>query len=813
MSDYKKAGDPNANIGDTVSYQGKYYKVIQDPDNKAKRTINLNLPIKIDSEKPSTKNISNPTIDRLANPSEYRPLSNTKYDQNNPRVAAEREGTNLDKQNRAALVRTELNDAFNKNTRTAIFNALDMFDTALKNKDGSGKPLMSKEELRQIFAPPSSLPPGGTRKGGVASKFSHLFPGAVSGESDIYEDINKLRSEISNKGAEFFVARTNNMTSNENWQKLNEDYESGKITLTEFNKGLEKARISNNASQNYLKQVLNRINTWKAKNENLEPVQRTLKQFKDFDYQLAMADIASLNLQDVKNWRIQAKQKIIEDMMSNLKDKKEIKDQFGTPKFDKNGKLNGYSMDALYEELSNSFDASGNYNPDYILRTNYTGKYAEAREKLEKRNKELYPEEFKKSGIPFLERLYDMNKDDKSFKNISPGVASEAGLKFAKPDGSVIDWQGNMYDVKDWDTKTKLAKEAGLPVYEFDGKDYPYQEQMYDVDPSTRATNKVTIYTPESLSKEFQKSFKKAVYNLYTDKDDRNILNIPTPFFEEVSMAGGTGLGARALVKEINLADTKGDSPWIWSSFLNDWERSKGGLEAKINGVNRKISFEGAGQYGYGESDKEMSDKGVRLINNFIDWAEDNDTEANSFVMEAYKYANDNKNNSAMKLIVPEKFLKKQLLGSTDTKYGEGFLTKPEYDLIIKNGITVLGQQGDFNNDLIKATRSNLQAHIDYNKYYKYNHPSGLASLEIVKDENGDYNMTQVLKDPYSNQTLTTSDYSTRFGDQLDFATVEAMQTIQNYINQIQSAGYNTEPTQENNSGQGNRGYLTNFGL
>lgn len=811
MSDYKKAGDPNANIGDTVSYQGKYYKVIQDPDNKAKKTINLNLPIKIDSEKPNTKNISNPIIDRLANPSEYRPLSTTKYDQENPRVAAEREGTNLDKQNRAALVRTELNDAFNKNTRTAIFNALDMFDTALKNKDGSGKPLMSKEELRQIFAPPSFLMPGGTKKGGVAAKFRHLFPGAVSFDPEIYEDINKLRSEINNQGAEFFVARTNNNTSNENWQKLNEDYESGKISLTEFNKGLEKARISNDASQNYLKQVLNRINTWKAKNQNLEPIQRTLKQFKDFDYQLAMADIASLNLQDVKNWRIQAKQKIIENMMSNLKDKKEIKDQFGTPKFDKNGKLTGYSMDALYEELSNSFDASGNYNPDYILRTKYTDKYAEAREKLEKRNKELYPEEFKKSGIPFLERLYDMNKDDKSFENISPGVASKAGLKFAQPDGSKIDWQGNLYDAEDWNTKTKLAKEAGLPTYDLNNP--LIRKEMEEIDPKTGASTKATIYTPESLSREFQKSFKKSIYNLYINKDDRNILNIPTPFFEEVSVAGGTGLGAKALVKEINLADTKGDSPWIWGSFLNDWERSKGGLEAKINGVNRRISFEGAGQYGYDESDKEISDKGVRLINNFIDWAEDNDTEANSFVMEAYRYANDNKNNSAMKIIVPEKFLKKQLLGSSDTKYGEGFLTQPEYDLILKNGITVLGQQGDFNNDLIRATRSNLQAHVDYNKYYRYNHPSGLASLEIIKDENGDYNMTQVLKDPYSNQILTTTDYSTRFGDQLDNATVDAMQAIQNYINQIQSAGYTSIEQTEESSNRGSRGYLTDFGL
>lgn len=42
---YVEAGNKNSNLGDTVSYQGKYYRVIQDPDNKAMKTINLNAPL------------------------------------------------------------------------------------------------------------------------------------------------------------------------------------------------------------------------------------------------------------------------------------------------------------------------------------------------------------------------------------------------------------------------------------------------------------------------------------------------------------------------------------------------------------------------------------------------------------------------------------------------------------------------------------------------------------------------------------------------------------------------------------------------
>jgi len=781
MPNYKKAGDPTAKIGDTVTYQGKAYKVIA--SDNGKRTINLESPIEI----------SNPVIDKFVNTDKYKPLSTTKWDKSMPKTADVRPGTNLDKQNRSDLLKTELKASFDKNTRSAVLSSLNIFETAMKNN------ALTKKELQQIFAPPSAMPPGKTEKGGLASRFNlnEIVEGGgkskknVVFDYDTYGDINKLRNEITKRGAEFFIARTNLNATNEEWQKINEEYESGKINLNEFNKKLELARVRNDDSQNYLKQVINRINTWKAKNSDLSFVRRAIEQSPNLDYDLAMADLNSLNIQDAKNWRIQAKNRIIEDMYNNLKDKKEIKDEFGTPKFDENGKLSGYSMEDFYNQLSNSFDVYGNYDPNYIPYTNYTRKFNQVKDRLEKVNKELYPEEFKNSGIPFLEGLYERNAG-KPFKNLPASTAAQLGLKFQEAGARPINDSDKVNPLTGkktyWDEKVKSAQELELPIYEIDHRNKAY--------------NSIAL-TPESFGKDIQREFSKAVYNLYTDKDDRNVINIPTPFFANY---GSSGLGAKALIKEINLADTKGDSPWIWQSFIGDWSRSKSGLSTKINGVNRKISFQGAGQDGYDESDEEQSEKGIALINNFIEWSQNpkNDTEANSFIMEAYKYANDNKDNSAMTLFFPEKFLKQQV--------ADKVIDDTDKELILSKGASIIGKQDDFNNELIKSTRSNLQAHIDYNKYYSYKDPSGLAGLDITKDEEGDYTLSITLRNPINNKKLFVPDYSTRFGDELDDATLNAMKEIQKYINKVSKINTTNISEQEEES-TNNRGYLQDFGL
>jgi len=43
---YVEAGNKNSNLGDTVSYQGKYYRVIPSQENIGKKTIDLNRPLK-----------------------------------------------------------------------------------------------------------------------------------------------------------------------------------------------------------------------------------------------------------------------------------------------------------------------------------------------------------------------------------------------------------------------------------------------------------------------------------------------------------------------------------------------------------------------------------------------------------------------------------------------------------------------------------------------------------------------------------------------------------------------------------------------
>ena len=55
---YVEAGNKNSNLGDTVSYQGKYYRVIPSEENIGYRTIDLNRPLKFLESFPKYREIS-----------------------------------------------------------------------------------------------------------------------------------------------------------------------------------------------------------------------------------------------------------------------------------------------------------------------------------------------------------------------------------------------------------------------------------------------------------------------------------------------------------------------------------------------------------------------------------------------------------------------------------------------------------------------------------------------------------------------------------------------------------------------------------
>lgn len=745
MPQYKKPGDPSIKIGDTVLHDNKLYKISGEKNgNWVTKTIDMS---KMKKQAQDIKKFIDSTN---VQSKDYRPFGQTKWDISAPKVAHEKPGTNLDKQNRSDLVKLELQADYNKYTHNAMMTSLAMFDSAIK----SGQ--MTPDELQQIFLPLGmSAEP---HKEGPAYRY-FKSTGKIKGDPrniaiTLFKDINKLKSEINKKGPEFFTAWTNREVDDKIEKKLYDDYESGRINTAEYYKKLDLAAAGNDNNQNYLKVVLNRINTWKAKNSNLTSVKSITKQNANYDYELAMADLHSLNVQQVKKWRIESKWKIVDDIYNNLKDDKRIKDEFGKPIFNDKGKLQKYNMENLMIELNNSFNPNGTYNANYIPETNYSYKYGNIKEKI--------------SSLPSYGPYSD--------PTAPIDYAESLGLKTT---GAV--------PARDYSPNEQMALDEGLPIFHKQSK--PMAGAF-----SLATTYKVIPITATAFGKEIQKQFTKSIYNLYVDKDDRNVINLRTPYFEDIkNEGGGTGIGAKALTKELYLKDEKGDSPYIWGSFVADWSRFKSGLEFKINGADggRKISFMGAGQNAYDESDKETSDTGKKLINDFIEWInkDENQTKTRSegFGLDAYKYANDSKDNSAMTIHFPNAFLKTVL---EDDKNVKGYLSETDYDLIRQNGATIIAERKDFNNELMNSTRSTLQTYVDHNNYYAYTHPSGLGSVVVEKDDQGDYDIEYNLYDPISKRILNTQNISTRFDNQLDEGFLIALQQLQQYVYNVTNMNY-----------------------
>jgi hypothetical protein len=763
-----KPFDKSAKVGDTVKFNGNYYSVyLKD----GKKTINPSTPLKLPD-----------FVVKAIKPEQYDLAGNKKepYDVQYPRVAQDRSGTYLDKQNRSELVNLELKNSYNKYTNKALQASLDIFQNAI------GQDLMSDKELEEIFTPKGLI----KRVNPLVALQRRLGPlteetgmGVYNPrDPHVYKNITTLKNQIDKEGVDFFLKRTNldvDVDKNKAYE-LSEKYDSGKITWEEYVMEKDKLNQSNLSEDNYLSTVVKRINNWYNKNSNLTVVQNTLNTYKntdqnfDYDYYLSMADINSLNIQQVKNWKTQAKYKIIDDMYSNLKNDDQVKEEFSVPIFNNNGQLQKYDMSRLKKALYNSFDANGDWDPNYIPETNYNLKWNNIKKNVK--------------------NFTDSGPDGIFMDNESLNNARKLGMYTYESN----DLNRAFFGDPEFDKMKKEVEAEGLPTFTVS------QQPMGSYIPNTST---IIPLFPKVLSKRFQKKFTEAVENIYTDKSDRNVLNISTPFFEEVNRIGGTGIGAKVLVKNINLGDKKGDSLPTWTSFISDWANYGSDLSSKINGVNRRISFEGAGQDAYDNADDtEQNDLGKKIINDFIYWTKnpENKTKENDFTLEAYKYANDNKDNSAMTIKFPTKFLKSI---KKDDKNKNTYLDETDYDLIFNEGLTIIGRQGDFRNHLMNASRTNLEAYVDHAGQYTYTHPSGLGNVTISKNYmDGDYSISLNLlnlKTKKFNQAY--SGHAIRYGDQLDNAYLNALQTINSYSSEILNnyISEEKENTEEENSGDG----------
>lgn len=739
-SNYKKYNDPSIQKGDTVlGPDGKKYVVQKAPNTVVADTISR---------------MTNPYKNKLSG-------SMLQWDLDHPRKSVERTSGVLDKQNVAKGVKTAVDQGYETQVLPGFTVALDMLE-ALQNE---GK--ISKDELYNILSPKPK-----TNDPFVSDPFvdewvkkydPDYWKGTVH-DKRIYEDVKKFRKEMENKGADFFISRTNlkrQVKYDKNGKVIPPPaYGSSEDMLSTIPQDWNLEELN---KANYTSQVLNRISNFAKNNYDLSPVKNAIKR-QSLGQLIADAQIYSMNMQDVKDFRIKAKAKIVNSMYNNLKDREDIKREFGQPVFDENNKFVKYDTNNLKFQLDKSFDEAGNFDPDYIPFTNY-------QESLRRKNyndQKLFGKNYK--PVDVLPEHLGGREGFINEENIqrSPWVKQEMSQyrTFDKSMGIELS-----------DIEQRSEEEAykrGYPMYT-------------DTGVGTYAPD-VIPYSETGIGELFAEEFENAVSNIYKDKDDRNVLGLGynnIPFLQSIG-SGGTGIGANALSKKIKLAAGKNsDAIVVWRSFMSDWDDAD--IKNKINGADRLISFNGAGIYGYQESLGEdedrgdSSEKGVNLINNFTEWIKSHkDTE---FDIEAYKYAAGTLDKSAMRLNFPEKFLKDQV--------EKDVIDETDKELLLTNGATIIANQGDFNNELMLAQRTPLQAHVDYRGVYTWRHPSNLVSYSIERGDskNGDYRTTATWygydeNNPGRVKILKQQKNSiTKFGENLDKALKNAINGLSEDVN------------------------------
>lgn len=648
-------------------------------------------------------------------------------------TAAPVEGNNLNDQRKDKLVGNKATTVYNESVQAGLMQALDMLAEAKRKGNVTG------DEVFNMFAPEGVKPKNNPFKGPGGSdpvaewkkKYDPDYDKGTVYDLSVYSDPAKLKQMIQKDGVEFLLARTN----------------MGKSGTG-----------SNDIKHNYLGQVIKKVNSWTGQNSSLSEVKQAT-QAKGLTQSLANAYAVSTNIQDFKDWRIKAKDAIVDDMYNSMKEKPEIIQDFGTPQFDARGKFTGYDMTNLKFQLDKSFDAAGNYNPNYRPFTNYEANIRDY--------------EFKQGKVWNGTSMVPQS-GNQTFSFGQNRAMTDADFAGADDINQVAYAQGDPYRYQE----TTNVEGFGSNINRLPKGSTA--STLSEISPF--AENFAVPQATSVISKNFSDQFYKSAMNIYGNGDDRNVLDKPVPFFDAVG--GGYGVGSQGLAAHVNLAKPNSQESLAFMTWGADWQ----GIRGLINGETRRMSFNGLGSTGWeagkGEDGEvgEVNEKGVALMNMFMAWAQEHKTEANSFQMIAAPFANDDMDNTGMKFMLPEKFLKEQLIDAD--KNPNGTITKDDYDLLTKYGLSVIGQQGDFNNILMRSNTTPFQAHVDYRGEYTWKHPSGLGEYSVRAGGKGEPDYVTGLKlfDYNGEEVGAATNNVTRFGGNLDQSFTNGVDAINNYV-------------------------------
>jgi hypothetical protein len=648
-------------------------------------------------------------------------------------TAAPVEGNNLNDQRKDKLVANKGQTVYNESVQAGLMQALDMLAEAKRKGSITG------DEIFDIFAPDGVKPknnPFKTADGKdpVAEwkkKYDPDYDKGTVYDLTVYSDPAKMKQMIQNDGVDFLLARTNMGKSGAGSQDM---------------------------KHNYLGQVVRKVNSWTGQNSNLSEVQQAVGA-KGLTQSLANAYAVSTNIQDFKDWRLKAKDAIVNDMYNSMKDKSDIIQDFGTPQFDAKGKFTGYDMTNLKFQLDKSFDAAGNYNPNYKPFTNYEANIRDY--------------EFKQGKV-WNGTSFEKQSPDQTFSFGQNRALTDSEFETSTDINRTAYAQGDPYRYKE------TVNTPGFGANDYKLPKGSTAQTLEEISPFS--VNYAVPQATSQISQSFANQFYKSAMNIYGNTDDRNVLDKPVPFFD--SVAGGYGVGSQGLAAHVNLAKPNSQESLAFMTWGADWQ----GIRGLINGETRRMSFKGLGTSGWEEGKGEdgevgeVNKKGVALMNKFMAWAQENKTEANSFQMIAAPFANDDMDNTGMKFMLPEKFLKAELIDAE--KNPNGTLNKDDYDLLTKYGLSVIGQQGDFNNILMRSNVTPFQAHVDYRGEYTWKHPSGLGEYTVRAGGKGEPDYVTGLKffDYDGKEVASGSNNVTRFGGNLDQSFDNGVNAINNYV-------------------------------
>jgi hypothetical protein len=148
-----------------------------------------------------------------------------------------------------------------------------------------------------------------------------------------------------------------------------------------------------------------------------------------------------------------------------------------------------------------------------------------------------------------------------------------------------------------------------------------------------------------------------------------------------------------------------------------------------------------------GEDGMTLTEKGQLLYTEFARSFQDPTSDIKPFDLEASGVAAGDQLKAAMIIRVPADFIDEytQKVTAKGAVPGSGMLTPEEAALFKKNGLVFMSDRDNFNNGLFENIYVDpFEMSVKYNNGYTYEHPSGVGTMNIIKnDEN-------LIGDPYT---------------------------------------------------------------